>query len=486
MNVYSVLAEAAKQWPDKIVIVDGDRSLRYGELHAAVEAAAAEFQSAGVKAGDKLGLLFPNCAEFVLAFFAALRLGAVAVPMPAALSAAEVGRLAKDIEVDAFCFDAKLDASLPLHYDRRPLSAVAGSGLGVCAFPATSPAERERLLKLDPAIIRFSSGTTATAKGIVISHRTLLQRVCAQRGDLPIADHETVLWLQPLTMNFVSPVLFVSIGSCMVLAGATDTRAWAELLRRHRIAQIYAAPLSFRMMVTEESLSAGDLRDVKHFVSTSAALPPPTAEAFRRRFGREVVQYYGSGECARASSNWNEDISKRGSVGRPTGGYEFKLQDIPDDASGPEAVGELLVRGPGLFDAYYKPWRMKDEVLENGWFRTGDLARRDADGYYWIVGRTTDMINVAGVKVHPQRLEEILLRHPAVDEAVVYGAPDARFGEAPRAKVKLRSGMKTTEKEILDFANDRLSVFFMLRGLEFVSDIAKTATGKPRRGRAES
>jgi long-chain acyl-CoA synthetase len=144
------------------------------------------------------------------------------------------------------------------------------------------------------------------------------------------------------------------------------------------------------------------------------------------------------------------------------------------------------VRGPGLFDAYYKPWRLKDEVLENGWFRTGDLARRDADGYYWIVGRTTDIINVAGVKIHPQRLEEILLRHPAVEEAVVYGAPDARFGESPRAKVKVRSDMKATEKEILDFANDRRSVFFMLRGVEFVSEIPKTATGKPRRGRVEN
>jgi acyl-coenzyme A synthetase/AMP-(fatty) acid ligase len=365
------------------------------------------------------------------------------------------------------------------------LRALARSGFGACAVRETPADERERLLQLDPAIIRFSSGTTAVAKGIVVSHTTLMQRVRAQRDDLPLGDHETVLWLQPLTMNFVSPVLFVSMGACMVLGGATDTGGLAELLRRQRIAQIYAAPLTYRMMVNEESLAAEDLRSVKHFVSTSAALPAATAEAFRRRFGREVVQYYGSGECARASSNWNEDVSKRGSIGRPTGGYEFKLEGVPDDAAGPDAVGELLVRGPGLFDAYYKPWRMKAEVLEDGWFRTGDLARRDGDGYYWIVGRTTDIINVAGVKVHPQRLEEILLRHPAVDEAVVYGAPDARFGEAPRAKVKLRSGVAASEKEILDYANERLSVFFMLRGVELVSDIPKTATGKPRRGGAE-
>src|SRR5690242_14507820 len=123
MNVYSVLAEAAQQWPEKIVLVDGDRSLRYAELHAAVETLAAELESNGVKAGDKLGLLFPNCAEFVVAFFAALRLRAIAVPMPAALSAAEVARLADDIAVDAFCFDAQLEPLLPAKYGLRSLRA---------------------------------------------------------------------------------------------------------------------------------------------------------------------------------------------------------------------------------------------------------------------------------------------------------------------------------------------------------------------------
>src|ERR1044071_4510655 len=148
MNVYSVVVEAATQWPETIVIADGDRSLRYGELHAAVEAVAAEFQSAGLKPGDKLGLLFPNCAEFVVAFFAAHRLRAIAVPMPAVLSGAEVARLAEDIEVDAFCFDARLETSLPLGYDWRSLSAIGRSGFGRFAHSGTSGPRAGRLRRL--------------------------------------------------------------------------------------------------------------------------------------------------------------------------------------------------------------------------------------------------------------------------------------------------------------------------------------------------
>jgi acyl-CoA synthetase (AMP-forming)/AMP-acid ligase II len=260
-----------------------------------------------------------------------------------------------------------------------------------------------------------------------------------------------------------------------------DMQALSSTLREHRVAQMHAVPVTFRTMIDDDTITASDLRDVKYLVSTSSALPNSTAEAFRGRFGREVVQHYGFGEGARGMANWSEDAGKRGSVGLPAAGYECKLDGVSAEGNGTAAVGELLLRGPCLFDGYYKPWRLRDEVLEDGWFRTGDIARRDADGYYWIVGRTKEVINVGGMKVFPQELEDILLAHAAVEEALVYGAPAPRFGEAPRAKVKLRPGMRATEKEIMDFANAKLSIFRMLRSVELVDEIPKTPTGKPRR-----
>jgi long-chain acyl-CoA synthetase len=178
--------------------------------------------------------------------------------------------------------------------------------------------------------------------------------------------------------------------------------------------------------------------------------------------------------------NISGDPSKRGSVGVPVRA-EAKLLSAGGGLLEGSATGELLVRCAGLCDAYYQPWRSREDVLEDGWLRTGDVARRDGDGYYWIVGRVKEMINVAGMKVFPQDIEEILATHPAVEEAVVFGVPEPRFGEVPHAKVKLHEGAESTKREILSYVNEKVSVFKSLRGVEFVNSIAKTLTGKPQR-----
>ena len=180
-------------------------------------------------------------------------------------------------------------------------------------------------------------------------------------------------------------------------------------------------------------------------------------------------------------ANFSQDASKRGSVGEPVPGREVKLAPLEAGSSEGADIGEILVRGPGLFDGYYKPWRLREEVVADGWLRTGDLARRDGDGYFWIIGRIKEVINVGGVKVFPYEVEEVLMSHPAVEEAVVYGVAEPRFGEAPHAKVKLRAGASCTERELLRHVNDKLSVFKSLRGVEFVEEIPKTVTGKPKR-----
>jgi long-chain acyl-CoA synthetase len=480
MNIYSVLQDAAKRFAPSPAILDRQQSFSCQELYETAEKVAAELSAAGIRAGDKIALLFPNNAAYVVAFFAVLRARAIVVPVSPALSAEEVESVAEELGISAFCYDANFESIIPRRADSRRSTII---GARCCVGRRTRPSiERERLQSVNAAIIRFTSGTTSAAKGIVVSHDTLARRMHAQRGDIPLERGEAILCMQPLTMVFAAPLyVFLSAGCPLILAGAMDMEGLSSALRAHRVAQIHALPVTFRLMIDDDAIATSDLRDVKYLVSTSSALPNPTAEAFRGRFGREVLQHYGFGEGARGMANWSEDPGKRGSVGLPAAGYECKLDGVSSERNGGAALGELLLRGPCLFEGYYKPWRPRDEVLEDGWFRTGDIARRDADGYYWIVGRTKEVINVGGMKVFPQELEDILLQHPAVEEALVYGAPAARFGEAPRAKVKLRRGMKATEKEILEFANAKLSVFRMLRGVELVDEIAKTPTGKPRR-----
>jgi acyl-CoA synthetase (AMP-forming)/AMP-acid ligase II len=202
---------------------------------------------------------------------------------------------------------------------------------------------------------------------------------------------------------------------------------------------------------------------------------------FRAKFGHEIRQFYGSAEGGDVLANFSEDLTKRGSAGKPVPGIDIKLVSSGSMITGPDQVGEIFFRAPGMFEGYYRPWRLKDEALEDGWFRTGDLAKRDQDGYYWIVGRSKDAINVAGLKVFPSEIEGVLLSHPAVEEVLVFGVTDPLFGEVPHAQVKLASDVDCTVGELVEYADQRLSVFKMPRHIEFVAEFSKTSTGKLKR-----
>jgi long-chain acyl-CoA synthetase len=487
MNLFSILEDCAKRWPEDIAVAHDGRSWRYRDLYSAAESLALKLLNAGMRPGCKIGLMCPETSEYITVCFAIWRAGGIVVPISHAFKAAEVGDLADEIALDAFCYGARLSSLIPGDEgDTRIEASIFSNRSPLCIKLArarnTPPRERERLIELHTASLRFTSGTTSQAKGLILSHETILQRIGAKREAVPTAKGDSFLYLLPMGRSFPTRILgCLSEGTKIVTASATNLAEIMDYIKRHAVEEVHATPLFYRLMVSEKSITAADLIGVKYFTSGGSSLPNAVAAAFRDRFGREVVQRYSLGECGLIFANFSEDVSRRGAVGRLAPGYEARLASASADRAGKSDVGELLVRGPGMFDAYYKPWRLREEVLEDGWFRTGDLARRDADGYYCIVGRVKDLINVGGVKVFPSEIEDVLLSHPAVEEAVVFSVPEARFGEVPHGKVKLRAGIECTAKEILQFANKKLSVFKTLRAVEFVDEISKTVTGKPRR-----
>jgi long-chain acyl-CoA synthetase len=209
-------------------------------------------------------------------------------------------------------------------------------------------------------------------------------------------------------------------------------------------------------------------------------LPDSVLDEYCRRVGHEIVNRYGLNECGMVCANLSRDFTKRGSIGT-SAGYEVRLSGEPGASPSDEFSGELLVRGAGMFEGYGSPWRSREEFSEEGWFRTGDLARRDKDGYYWIVGRIKDMINVGGLKVTPTEIEDVLRSHPEVEEAFVFGAADARFGEVPHAKVQLVAGSQAGESEMLRYIKDKVAFYKSPRAIEVVDELPKTATGKIKR-----
>jgi long-chain acyl-CoA synthetase len=345
----------------------------------------------------------------------------------------------------------------------------------------TSQEEREQLLRLNTASIGATSGTTATAKGIILSHDSLWERARRESEVFSISRDDSILYLLSMTYSMASPIAAALLtGATIVIADGMDLQALPQLVAQYGVTLVYASPLVYRMILNEGEAAIGCLRSVRCLISTGNALPNTTAEEFSAKVGREIVQRYGLNECGPVLANLSNEVSMRGSVGIPAR-VEVELASEDGTLLAGEATGELLVRGLGLFEGYYRPWRLRDEVLEHGWFKTGDLATRDQAGYYWIVGRTKDMINVGGVKVFPLEIEEVLLTHPEVDEALVFGAAEPRFGEVPHAQVKLVAGSDLSAKELLRYVNQRLSVFKSLRLIELVDHLPKTVTGKVRR-----
>ena len=487
MNLFFLVEDAANKWPDDPAVIHGERSFSYSEIHRAAECLASEFDKAGVRPGDKVGVAFPNSAEYIVAFFAVLRIGGIVVPVSAALKAPEIANLTRDFALDAFCYSGRFNSVIPRGDEKSLVEAqIFHSGARLCikraASQDTPPSEREQLSKLNTACMAFSSGTTSKAKGVILSHATILER--ARMGQLtpPITKATAMVYMRPMdrtTMPYQICACLLA-GGRVVIADSLSLESLPRLLREHHVDQIYAGPLFYQNLIHQD-MTAEDASSVQYFISGGGPLSSSVAEIFQARFHREILQSYACIECAPMAINVNGDVRRRSSIGKLVPQREVKLVSLDSESGAGETVGEIFARGPGLFDGYYKPWRLREEVLEDGWFRTGDIARCDADGYYWIVGRTKEVINVGGVKVFPYEVEAVLLSHPDVEDAVVFGAPEARFGEVAHARVKLNERAKCTQRELLRYANLKLSVFQALRSVEFVEEIPKTVTGKPRR-----
>ena len=483
MNLFSLFDDGVKRWRRHIAIVHKGDAFHYSDLLGAAEFLAAELRGLGIEEGDKVGLMCLNGPEHAIGTLAVMRVGGIVFHIPPESKGDEIANVASEMALDAFCFASRFAEVIPGpgNNGSRRVSIFSGRDPLILkrAQHRTPQSERDRLLELKAATLRLSSGTTGKAKGIIVSHDSLLERAKIHREAPPLEEGDAVLWLQPMA-RMPGPLAHLIHGAKLVIGDAMDTQSIPNLVQRHGVTHVYTSPMFYRAILNDKNVRAEDLRNVKYYLSGGAALGKPIADGFAAKYGREIVEHYGSGECGTVFINLGRDPSKRGSIGVPVRA-EVKLVSDDGGQLEEESTGELLVRCPGLFSGYYKPWRLRDEVLEDGWFRTGDIARRDADGYYWIVGRVKEVISVGGVKVFPHEIEEVLLSHPAVDEAVVLGAPEARFGEVPHARVKLKAGAVCTERELLLYVNEKLSVFKALRSIEFVDEIPRTVTGKPVR-----
>jgi acyl-CoA synthetase (AMP-forming)/AMP-acid ligase II len=389
------------------------------------------------------------------------RINLVVVPIPIESSDEEFLTIAASMELAGILSQKSLGDSVKVEE--------------ACFFTPTQPATRADNHGLNIAFIRFTSGTTSTRKGVVLCHETIRDRILAANKALQITTADRVMWCLPMSHHFlVTIVLYLSQGATIILARHVLARSFLEAINRWRGTVLYAAPFHYAMLARDNSNLS--IPSVRLAVSTTCALPEDVARDFQKRFKQTLVQGLGIIELGLVTLNTSDHGARWNSVGRPLPDFQVRIIS-PDD----EGCGEVAVRGPGLLDAYASPWMPRNEILRDGCFITGDIGRFDKDGFLFLSGRKTAVINVAGRKVFPEEIEAVLNRHPAVRESRAYGRLHSHLGEIIEAELVLTQP-ETNLDTVRDFCRSHLASYKIPSSLHVVNSLPRTAvTGKIRR-----
>jgi long-chain acyl-CoA synthetase len=487
MNIAQHVERASTHNPDTIAILFEGAAWTYAELEAQAGRCANALRALGVQAGDRVALFLPNLPEFIVAYLGALKLGAIAVSVNAQLKQPEVEFLLRDSGAGVIVTAAILLANVPRGQveSLRHIIVVGDSPPDCLGFAAlleqADPVAPARAMQPDsPAVIVYSSGTTGFPKGVVLSHRNVIftmeskQRYCGMRAD------DRMLLFVPLFHCFGQNAVLNSafhVGATVVLHRGFDIQRVIGSISADGVTMLFGVPTFFIVLL--QRATPADLRSVRYCFSAAAPLPPEIAAAWQQTFGMVINEGYGLTETSPFASYNHEVAYRLGSIGTPIEQVAMKLVD-PE--SGAEVAagerGEIAISGPNVMLGYWNRPEETSQVLADGWFRSGDMGRVDDQGYFYLVDRLKDMINVSGLKVYPTEVEHVLYQHPAVGEAAVYGVPDSFTGESVRASIVLKPGQRATEAEIIAYCRRRIAAFKIPVAVAFVDALPKNATGK--------
>jgi long-chain acyl-CoA synthetase len=472
LNLAKLFVLRAAAQPNHPAILDQREgvSATYGELEREIQLLASRMQGMGIQPGMNVGLHCPSGRAYIVFTYATWLCGACVTPLPMELADEEKIQILNFIAIDwviassqNVVFATFKSVFLPLDND---------------CFLVKIQQDREApstLSGLNPAFIRFTSGTTGDAKGVILSHQTIFERIQAANSRVNIGPDDRIVWLLSMAYHFaVSIVAYLTFGATIILSKNSFGSTVLQTANLFDATLIYAAPTHYELMSHESDMQLPST--LRLAIVTTASLPPDLASAFWNRFGVALNETYGIIEVGLPAVNTDQPRNKQGSVGRVISSYELKL-----DEQNENGIGEILLRGPGMLDAYYQPWLLRNQILEQreGWLATGDLGRIDDDGFLYIVGRKKELISVAGMKFFPQDVETVLQHHPAVSEACVFAVKSPRTGEIPISHLVLAAGHeRPSDDELRDHCSKRLANFKIPSQFHWVQQLARTASGK--------
>lgn len=476
-NVYESIADGAANRPDRVALVDSYGALTYRELLREAQRLSSRLEALGVERGKSIGLMLPNGRAFVIAACALLHLRAPIFLIPPNLRSMEFDSLRTEMPVDGLVSSILL----PPPHRGKSYELALSDGPGLRYFPLDDRPAGGSPLVFNAAFVRSTSGTTDREKGVVMTHQDVIERTDAANETLRIDEGDTVIWVLPMAFHFVvSIVLYLRFGARIALADGPFAAGILDLANEHNATVLYASPLHYRLLNSDRS--GKSLSSLRLAVSTSTALPEEIARTFLDRYKIPVCQAYGIIEVGLPLINVDAAREKPEAVGKPGPGYSVAFFD-DDLVPVPHGeIGQLGLKGPGMFSTYLNPPRTRNDVLHDGWFLTGDIARQDAAGVVRILGRCKSMINVGGNKVFPEEVERVLTGHPAVRAARVERRAHPQMGEVPFARVVLAAHADAPDPEtLLAYCRKRLSDYKIPHGIEFTDSITETLSGKVRR-----
>ncbi len=512
LNLAILLEASVQDYPDHLAVIFNDRKLTYAQLNAAANMFANGLRKLGVQKGDKVALMMPNLPFFPIAYYGILKAGATVVPFNVLFTAREVAYHLQDSDAVVLVgfagfFDpayggfkqvetcrnlvvANADPSQPFaHDDAAVMDFNRFLGLGGSPVFDTVQTQAD-----DVAVILYTSGTTGSPKGAQLTHSNMVMNADDCIDLLDAKPGDVALVTLPLFHSFGQTVLMNTCfmaGAALTLLPRFTPDAALSIMQRDGVSIFAGVPTMYWALYSyphaEEQFDMEKIAAGLHTaVSGGSALPVELLRNFEARFKVPILEGYGLSETSPvASFNVRRKVRKPGSIGIPIWGVQMALVDenenfIPKPSVEGEfsAVGEIVVRGHNVMKGYYKRPEATAEVMKGDWFHTGDLARLDSDGYYFIVDRKKEMILRGGFNVYPREVEEFLMTHPKVSLVAVRGVPDEKLGEEVKAFIVLKAGQTATAEEIMYFAKTGLASYKYPRYIEFRSELPMTATGK--------
>jgi len=488
---------AVQRYGEGIAILDEDETLTYRALGDRIARYAQAFRNAGLKRGDGIAQLSANRVDAVAAIGAAFVCGLRYTPLNARASEVDHAFILKDSEVSAVILDesafkdsvgrfkgvlgsqgriftfGKAEGALSL---RQAIGDKSPTSLAVDADPQ------------DIAFVVYTGGTTGRPKGVVHKHRSLLALLLIELAEFEWPEETRFLAATPIShaaFAFILPVLLK--GGVLVLQRSFSPQNFFADVLRHRVTATFLVPSMITALLHSPEMTAADVSSLKMLVYGAAPMAPARLVEGIQRFGPIFVQLYGQAEAPAVITvlrRADHDVNRSDrlmSCGAPTIGTQVRLLDDNGHEVAPGEPGELCVRGPLVMEGYWNRPQETAEAFAGGWLHTGDVARRDAEGYLTIVDRKKDMIVSGGFNVFPREVEDALTAHPAVLQACVIGIPDPKWGEAVKAVVVRRGGVPVAAEELTQWVRERKGAVYAPKVLEFVETIPLTTIGKPDR-----